>query len=70
MATKKELIAISVVSFLLTTIGLMVDSDPKNLSIWTTVFEYFAMLAIIFASLSLIYYVVTFIFRNVRAAIS
>jgi len=70
MTNKKELLAILSVSLLLTTVGILVDSDAKNLSAWTTVFEYVAMLTIIFVSLSLIYYAVTFSCRKIKKVIS
>jgi len=70
MTKKKELLIILSVSTLLSTIGMFVDTDPGNLSTWTMIFEYFAMLTITFASLSLIYYGVTFSFKKVKGLVS
>lgn len=69
MTKKKELVLILSVSILLTTVGLLVDSDPKNLSAWTTAFEYFAMLTIVFVSLSLLYYIAILSFKKVKGVI-
>ena len=54
----------------MTTIGMLVDSDPKNLSAWTTTFEYFAMLTILFTGLFLIYCAVNFLFKKDKGSIS
>ena len=70
MTKKIELIVIISLSVLLTTIGLLVDSDPKNESAWTTVIEYFAMFTIILAITSILYYGSTFILRRIRKSIS
>ena len=53
--SKKAFFVISLISLGLTTLGLIVDSDPKNSSLWTTVFEYFAMLTLIFTAIALLF---------------
>ena len=70
MTKKKEILAILLLSILLTTTGILVDSDPKNSSVWTTIFEYFAMLTILFVILILIYYLVSFSFRKMKEVMS
>jgi heme/copper-type cytochrome/quinol oxidase subunit 4 len=66
MTKKKDYLLVLLISFGLTTLGLLIDTDPKNESIWTTVFEFFAMLAIIFVSVSMLYFVSIFLFRKIR----
>ncbi len=66
MTKKKDYLLILLISFGLTTLGLLVDSDPKNESVWTTVFEFFAMLAIIFAVVSILYFSSIFMFRKIK----
>ena len=61
---KKAFFVISLISVGLTTLGLLVDSDPKNSSMWTTVFEYFAMLTLIFTAITLLFMVSKIVFKN------
>jgi hypothetical protein len=49
----------------LTTLGLIVDSDPKNSSLWTTVFEYFAMLTLIFTAIALVFMGSKIVFKHI-----
>jgi len=69
MTKKKELLIILLVSTLLTVVGMLVDTDPRNLNAWTTTFEYFEMRTITFASLIFIYYFVAFTFIKVKGLI-
>lgn len=62
--SKKAFFVISLISVGLTTLGLLVDSDPKNSSMWTTVFEYFAMLTLIFTAITLLFMVSKIVFKN------
>jgi len=70
MTKKRELLIILLVSIVLTTLGVIVDDDPKELGVLPTAFEYFAMLTLIFLILSLIYFGVTFSFKKVKGLIS
>ncbi len=66
MTKKKDYLLILLISFGLTTLGLLIDTDPKNESVWTTVFEFFAMLAITFVAISILYFGAGFLFRKIR----
>lgn len=61
--SKKAFFVISLISLGLTTLGLLVDSDPKNSSLWTTAFEYFAMLTLIFTAITLLFMVSKIVFK-------
>jgi hypothetical protein len=61
---KKAFFVIFLISLGLTTLGLLVDSDPKNSNLWTTVFEYFAMLTLIFTAIALLFMVSKIVFKH------
>jgi competence protein ComGC len=50
----------------MTTLGLLIDSDPKNNSLWTTIFEYVAMLILTFIVILLLYGIPNFVFKQLR----
>jgi hypothetical protein len=62
----KEIITILLISLGITTLGLLIDTDPKNNSLWTTVFEYVAMLTFIFTAITLLYIVSVFAFKKIK----
>lgn len=54
------------VSIALTTLGILIDRDEPNSNLWTTVFEYFAMLAIIFVLTTVTFILATFALRKLK----
>ena len=67
---KKKLISVLIISIGLTTFGLIMDSDPKNQNVWTTVFEYIAMLIITFTIITILYFFGIFTFKKVKKIIA
>ncbi len=62
---KKALFVIFLVSLGLTTLGLLIDSDPQNTNLWTTVFEYFAMVSILFTAIATVFLISKTVFKHV-----
>lgn len=65
MQIKKKLLNILIISVCLTIVGVLVDSDEPNPSIWTNVFELLMMTILIFTIISFIYFVTKFAFKKV-----
>lgn len=61
---KKSLLKILMLSSILTTIGLIMDGDPKEPSMLMRFVEFFAMIGILFLALSLIYFAALFTYRK------
>lgn len=70
MQIKKSLIAIFGISFCLTTIGLLADTDAPNPEIWTNVFEFFMMQLLITTIISVAYFASAFAFKNAKQLFS
>jgi hypothetical protein len=66
---KKAILVISIISLVLTTLGLVIDSDPRNDSLWTTSFEYIVMLMITFTVFLLFYAITNFVYTQVKRKI-
>jgi len=62
---KKNLLKIFVLSSILTTIGLVMDGDPKEPNMLMRFVEFFAMTGSIFVLFSLIYFVTIIIYRKI-----
>lgn len=67
---KKEIITVLLISFVITTFGLIVDSDPKNPYVWTTVIEYILMLIATFTIITILSFLVIFIFKKVKKMVA
>lgn len=63
---KKTLTNLLIISFILTTVGFLMDGDVKEPSISIRFTEYFAMTGMIFTAISLIYFSVTFILKKLQ----
>lgn len=63
---KKTLTNLLIISFILTTIGFLMDGDVKEPSMSIRFTEYFVMTGMIFTAISLIYFSVTFILRKLQ----
>ncbi len=63
---KKDLTSILIISFIITTFGFLIDSDPMPANLWITVFEYFAMTTLIFIVITIFYGTSKFIFKNIK----
>lgn len=67
---KKANFVIFLFSVGLTTLGFLIDGDPQNSSIWTTMFEYVAMLLITFTAILLLYGISKFLFKHIKQKIA
>ena len=67
---KKEIITVLLISFGITTFGLIVDSDPKNQNVWTTVTDYIYMLIATFTIITILSFLVIFIFKKVKKMVA
>lgn len=56
------------VSFFLSTLGMIADGDPKEVSMLLRFGEFFAMTAIIFVVFSTIYFSANFIYSKLRSS--
>ena len=63
---KKNLLRILLFCSILTTLGYIMDGDPKELNMVMRFVEFFAMLATTFILISIVYYVTAFTFKKVR----
>lgn len=61
---KKKLHSLLSFSFLMTTLGLVMDGDPVEPSMLLRFTEFFAMLLLVFALTSFLYFTSTFIFKK------
>lgn len=66
---KKAILVIFIISLVLTSLGLFIDSDPRNDSFWTTSFEYIVMLIITFTVILLFYSITNFVYAQVKRKI-
>ena len=64
---KRSIFKILVISFVISTIGMIIDGDPKEASILLRFVEYFAMAATIFILISTVYLCTNFIFKKLKA---
>lgn len=62
---KKAFFVIFLISLGLTTLGLLIDSDPQNANLWTTVFEYFVMLSLLFTAIAILFLISKTVFKHV-----
>ncbi|WP_373708536.1 hypothetical protein [Kaistella sp.] len=67
---KKTLLNILTISSILTTIGFILDGDPKVPSVLLRFTEFFLLLGIVFLFLSIIYFGSLFIKRNFQKLIN
>ena len=67
---KNEIITVLLILFDLTTFGLIVDSDPKNPNVWTTVTEYILMLIATFTIITILSFFVIFTFKKVKKMVA
>jgi len=63
---KKNLLRILLFCSILTTLGYIMDGDPKEPNMAMRFVEFFAMLATTFTLISIVYYVTAFTFKKVR----
>ena len=63
---KKAIFVIFLVSLGLTTFGLLIDSDPQNNSLWTTMFEFIAMLLLTFTAILIFYGISNFVLKQLK----
>ena len=61
---KKGLLKILIMSAVITTIGLIMDGDPKAPSMATRFLEFFAMIGTLSLVISIIYFTTTFMRRK------
>ena len=67
---KKEIITVLLISFGITTFGLIVDSDPKNQNVWTTVTDYIYMLIATFTIITILSFFAIFTFKKVKKMVA
>lgn len=67
---KKILSNLLIISFILTSVGFLMDGDVKEPCMSIRFTEYFAMTGMIFTAISLIYFSVTFILRKLQQTLS
>lgn len=65
---KRKLLNILTVSSIITTIGLIMDGDPKEPSMLMRFIEFFVMIGIVSLLVSFVYFSSTFIMKNIRRA--
>lgn len=63
---KKKLLNILTVSFIITTIGFIMDGDTVKPSMLMRFVEFFGMLTIIFLLVSFFYFTSKFVFKNIQ----
>ncbi|MDN3607180.1 hypothetical protein [Kaistella yonginensis] len=63
---KNNLLNILTISAIITTIGFIMDGDPKILGVLLRFTEYFLMLGIVFLLFLAIYFAALFVKRNFR----
>lgn len=65
---KKTISILLILSFFLSTIGMIADGDPKEASMLLRFVEFFAMTASIFLLISAIYFSTYFTFKKLRSS--
>lgn len=63
---KRKLLNILAISSAIITIGLVMDGDPVEPSMMMRFVEFFAMIAVVFTFISVIYFTSTFIMKNIQ----
>jgi hypothetical protein len=66
MKYKIALLTILVISICLSLFGFLVDSDPSNPNVMTTVFELAMMTVLVFVILTTLYFTATYTFKKVK----
>ena len=66
---KRKILNILTVASIITTIGLIMDGDPLEPSMFMRFVEFFGMIGIVSLFVSFIYFSYTFIFKNVQRAL-
>ena len=64
---KKSIVVLFILSFLLSTIGIIADGDSKEARMTLRFAEFFAMTALIFIVFSAIYFSTKFLTKNLKA---
>lgn len=67
---KRKLLNILTVSFVITTIGSIMDGDPVKPRMLIRFVEFFVMLTIIFLLVSFFYFTSKFVFKNIQRTIN
>lgn len=62
---KKNLFKILILSSILTTLGFIMDGDPKEPSMLMRFVEFFAMVGTVFLLISIVYFLTTFTYRKI-----
>lgn len=65
---KRKILNILSVASIITTIGLIMDGDPVEPSMFMRFVEFFAMIGIVSLLVSFIYFSSAFIFKNIKRA--
>jgi len=65
---KRKLLNILTVSFIITTIGLIMDGDPVKPNMLMRFIEFFAMITIVFLLVSFFYFTSKFVLKNIKRA--
>lgn len=65
---KRKLLNILTVSFIITTIGFIMDGDTVKPSMLMRFIEFFAMIAIVFLLVSFFYFTSNFVLKNIKRA--
>ena len=65
---KKTISLLLILSFFLSTLGMIADGDPNEVSMLLRFVEFFAMTALIFVVFSIIYFSANFIFKKLRSS--
>jgi len=65
---KRKLLNILTVSFIITTIGLIMDGDPVKPNMLMRFIEFFGMIAIVFLLVSFFYFTSNFVLKNIKRA--
>lgn len=67
---KKALIRILAIASVVTSIGYIMDGDPKEPIMAMRLVEFFAMIGILFVFFSIVYYASTFAFKKINSLIA
>lgn len=65
---KRKLLNILTVSFIITTIGFIMDGDTVKPSMLMRFVEFFGMIAIVFLLVSFLYFTSNFVLKNIKRA--
>ena len=66
---KRKFLNIFIISFVITTMGLVMDGDPTEPSMKMRFVEFFAMLGIVFSINSLVYFSISILLKNFTSKI-